>query len=200
MKNYISMAICIGTIVFSGHCIAIAPTFDVKVETPARPVVTGKTNLPDGTELMVQISRAHSKYSAGTKVKVTSGGFRSEQFSQHGDDLNPGSYKVEISMPGAQLQNDAVRAVIGKTGEKLSGPMVRKGIAGKVVEYGTTFSVGRGRNDVADQAARSKENLRRAHWVQESCRDIVHMTDPNAAVLAKQQAQAKCIREVTSKK
>jgi len=200
MKSSVLIATCFGAIVVSGHCSAIAPTFEVKVETPARPVVTGKTNLPDGTELMVRISRAHSNYSAGTKVKVASGAFRSEQFSQHGDDLNPGTYKVEISMPGAPLQTDAVRAVIGMKGEKLSGPLVRKGIVGKVVDYGTTFSVGRGRSEAADQTARSNEALHRARWVQESCRDIVHMTNQNAAAVAKLQAQAKCVREVSSKK
>lgn len=200
MKSYVLIATSFGAIVVSGHCSAIAPTFEVKVETPARPVVSGKTNLPDGTELMVRISRTPSNYSAGTKVKVANGAFRSEQFSQHGDYLNPGTYKVEISMPGAPLQTDAVRAVIGMKGEKLSGPLVRKGIVGKVVDYSTTFSVGRGRSETADQTARSKEALHRARWVQESCRDIVHMTNPNAAAVAKMQAQAKCVREVSSKK
>jgi hypothetical protein len=146
MKNYVFIASCFGAIVVSGHSSAIAPTFEVEVESPARPIVTGKTNLPDGTKLMVHISRAQSNYSAGTKVKVASGGFRSEQFSQHGSDLNPGTYKVEISMPGAPLQTDAVRAVIGMNGEKLSGPLVRKALS---VRWWTMTLLSRLAGDVA---------------------------------------------------
>ena len=46
---------------------ALEPTITVDIE-PQRPVVKGETNLPDGTELMVTVSRKESSYSAQDQV------------------------------------------------------------------------------------------------------------------------------------
>jgi len=200
MKIFLHLAVCIVAIFTSGVSAALTPTFKATIETPLRPVVTGQTNLPDGTELMLSISRAQSHFTAATKVKVAKGAFRSEQFSQHGGNLNPGKYKLEITMPSSQVQPAEVRAVIGMNGEKLSGPLVRRGAASMVVEYVTTFQAGSSSSTQADHNARSAEKLNRARWVRKSCEDIVSMRQPSRTLADREAAVVQCVREVDSKK
>lgn len=108
-----SSLLCLGTV-----ALALEPVLHLDVEPPSRPVVVGKTNLPDDTSLLVSISREAVDFLAQDKVKVSGGKFRTAQFSQKGSDLNPGTYKVEITMPFAGLQSPTVQAVIGRRGEK----------------------------------------------------------------------------------
>lgn len=184
----------------STYCFALTPTMSAIVETPNQPVISGRTNLPDGTSLLITISRAASGYSAQTKVKVVKGAFRSERFSQRGADLNDGKYELEIMMPISQVQIPTVRAVIGKEGENLSGPLVSRGNLGKIVEYKSKFQAGRAANMKADHAARANEKIQRDQWVNDSCRDIIRQTRPSAALDSQQNAITNCIREVKSEK
>jgi hypothetical protein len=67
-------------------------------------------------ELLLTISRWASRFEAQSKVTVGNDVFRSERSSQKGADLNPGVYKLEITMPVSQVQPPKVRAVIGMAG------------------------------------------------------------------------------------
>src|SRR5947208_1833636 len=136
---------------------ALEPTIRVDVETPQRPVVNGQTNLPDGTELMVTVSRRESNYTAEDKVVVVGGKFRTQTFSQGGADLNPGRYSVEVLMPYATGQSQGVRSVVGGRGEKLTGRLVKHEALGSLVKYVSTFQVRGSTNAKADQAAREQE-------------------------------------------
>jgi hypothetical protein len=46
---------------------ALEPTVKINIETQQRPVVNGQTNLPDGTDLMISMTRKESNHSAEDK-------------------------------------------------------------------------------------------------------------------------------------
>jgi hypothetical protein len=123
----------------------LEPTITITVEKPSRPTIVGTTNLPDGTELMITVRRIEVTYLAQSTVIVSGSHFRSEQFDQSGHDLPSGTYTVEITMPIAEVQPDRVKAVIGRDGENLAGPLVKSAAFGLIViEYTTTFDVSLG--------------------------------------------------------
>src|SRR5687767_3086828 len=105
---------------------ALNVTMTAKTEGGERPTIVGTTNLPDGIELMVTIRRKESSYMAQDKVRVKAGAFRAGPFSQKGAGLNPGTYALEVSSPGARLQPPQTWPVIGNDGAKLQGPLVKK--------------------------------------------------------------------------
>ena len=160
-----------------GAAVALEPTIKVDVESPQRPVISGQTNLPNGTELMISISRNESNFSAQDRVKVAGGKFRTVQFSQKGADFNPGKYKVEVLMPYPPIQSQAVREVIGEHGEKLSGGLVKHESLGNLVKYTQEFEVGGGANAQADKAARAQEIKDKEKWVRQSCNDILDKSE-----------------------
>jgi hypothetical protein len=156
---------------------ALEPRIKVDVETPQRPVVKGETNLPDGTELMVTVSRKESSYSAQDKVVVAGGKFQTVSFSQKGNDLNPGRYSVEVLMPYPGVQSQGVRSVVGERGEKLTGPLVKQEALGSLVKYVSTFQVGRTASARADKAARDQEKADKDRWNRDSCAWILDTTE-----------------------
>lgn len=140
-------------IAHSGTAAALEPTVTVDVETPARPVVNGRTNLPDGTVLDISISNGKhlpdgarldisadwkdyqapgeetNFYLAEDRVEVAGGKFRTQKFSWNDRDLKPGEYWVEVKMPMQPPDvtmpvNENVRSTLGEYGEKLTGPLV----------------------------------------------------------------------------
>jgi hypothetical protein len=92
---------------------AMEPTMDIFIENPLQPIFHGATNLPEGSELMLTLSRPESGYVAQAKMSVVAGHFTTEQFSAGHHPLNPGRYKLEVSMSMAGLQPKQVQAIIG---------------------------------------------------------------------------------------
>src|SRR5690348_15544312 len=88
----------------STHASALTVTMTATVEGEEKPVIVGKTNLPDGIDLMITVRRKESQYSAQVKTKVKGGTFRAGPFSQGGVSLNPGNYTVEVMTPVAAVQ------------------------------------------------------------------------------------------------
>ena len=87
-------------------------------------LVTGNTNLPDGTILMVSIDGLTLDYSAQDRVIVSSGKFRAGPFSSGGIGLNGGKYIAKALMPYPAVQPESVRKIIGNNGERLAGNQV----------------------------------------------------------------------------
>jgi hypothetical protein len=189
---------------------ALEPIVKINIETPQRPVVNGQTNLPDGTNLMISISRKESNYSAEDKVEVAGGRFRTQKFSQKGSDLNPGRYSVEVLMPFPGVQSEGVRSVIGEHGEELTGPLVKHEELGNLVKYVSTFQVGEAADAKADNAARAQEKKDNEKWVRDSCNWIFDTTETlrregklTGRELTPDERQAKfdnCVKEVSGKK
>lgn len=116
-------------------------TFKVETNGTRKPKIVGETNLPDGTELGGSIDSKTVQYNAGSKFFVQNGHFESETFSKNGSDLEAGQYTAEVSMPIAQVQTPAVRAVIGQNGENLKGSLVEKGSLGVTVSAKQPFQL-----------------------------------------------------------
>lgn len=113
-------------------------TVDLSLElergADGRARILGKTNLPHGMALMLGLRGTASKYFAQDKVDVADGRIVSSWFSARGKPLRSGTYEIEVSSPLPDLQPPAVRAVIGQTGENLSGP-VSTWMGSKMVKY-----------------------------------------------------------------
>ncbi|MFI5024223.1 MAG: hypothetical protein ACHQRJ_21545 [Alphaproteobacteria bacterium] len=152
---------------------AFEPTIKVAVENPSRPTIIGVTNLPDHTELMIAVRRKQSRFEAESKVAVSGGHFRSEPFSQLENDLNPGTYEVEVTMPYAMLQPSDARAAMGDNGENLSGPLVKRDQFGVTVISKTNFKVGSGDNAQLDAQARATEAKEMDRWIVDNCNSII---------------------------
>jgi hypothetical protein len=119
-----------------------------------RPVVTGTTNLPDGSELAVMIhSRAEGTYQDRSVVRA--GRYTAGPFGP----LPNGTYSVDVSL-SSFVQPPHVQAVIGNKGEHLRGPLVSRDELLTRVETKLSLTIGdpkaaRARGDSAEQNARS---------------------------------------------
>ena len=166
----------------SAHAFAFTVTMSATTDGTDRPVVIGKTNLPDGIELLIEIHRRGSDYKAQDSTKVVGGAFRAGPFSQKGSGLNPGIYSLEVIMTVPNLQPPSTWPVIGNGGTNMQGALVRKSpIGGNVIEYKSTFKVGGGNASVEkDNAAKAQESKDSHTWWLQSCNDTCRLVQ-NAA-------------------
>jgi hypothetical protein len=107
---------------------AFEPQLDLQHSISLSPSVYGKTNLPDGAQLMLTMSRPDIQYVAQKKMVVKNGKFLAGGFSDRGSSLQPGKYNVEIGLVASALNPPNVRAVIGDRGENMTGRWVQKGM------------------------------------------------------------------------
>lgn len=148
------------------------PVMDVFVEDPARPVFHGRTNLPDGAELMLTLTRPASGFMAQAKMNVVSGQFVTERMSQGGSPLNPGRYKLEVSMSLALLQPAAVRAMVGEHGERMSGSLVTASQfdpGEHLFDFVETVELGGPADGALDAAAKARSVADLRDWMAMGC-------------------------------
>jgi len=142
------------------------------VTTTNRPVIAGTTNLPDGTELMLTVSRKRSGYMGEAKVRILSGRFETKPFTNGDLPLLPGTYILEIGTPLEEFQPSVVQSVVGVHYSNLSGPLVKHGPYGTVVEYETSFKVPGTSEAQKDSAARDATIKEVHEWTRKSCLEI----------------------------
>ncbi len=118
-------------------------TIEASVSGGARPIITGTTNLPDGTHLQIYLQRpylpnARERLAVGlaacgntcvplwatVQVVVKNGQFRDGPFTDKGNALSPGTYVLEVMTAGTIREPPNVRAVIGERGENMTGLLV----------------------------------------------------------------------------
>lgn len=85
------------------------------------PTVYGHTNLPDGTELEVSLAQAAGTMAGQSDAVVAKAAFQAGPFSDGGRELNSGAYSVEVTSGDAELQPEAIQAVIGTDGGNMRG-------------------------------------------------------------------------------
>ncbi|MFA7608115.1 MAG: hypothetical protein WCY08_16205 [Rhodocyclaceae bacterium] len=132
----------LSAMLFCASALALDVFMSVAVDGDGRPVVSGKTNLPDSTALMVSISGEQSRLKQQSKAIVRRGNFQAGPFTNRGQPLADGEYTFSISTPVASLLPKEVQAVIGSQGERLSGPLVAHIPGGKLIKYTGQFTVG----------------------------------------------------------
>jgi len=162
---------------------AVTITMSTTTDGSNTPVVYGTTNLPNGTQLMVTLSRKASSYFAQENVTVTEGHFHAGPFSQSSSAmktgpssnqqqaLNPGAYTIDVSSPGAMLQPNSVRKVIGEDGGKMQGPYAhRSEFYGKVVQFYAKVQIGSSQSPSMDNASRRQAKKDADAWWIQSCK------------------------------
>ena len=159
------------------NVMALNVAITATTENASKPTVVGTTNLPDGIELMVTLTRKESNFMAQDKAKVMQGKFRAGPFSQKGQPLNPGAYLLEVMTPIASVQPPATWPVIGNDGDKLGGPLTKKdSFGGRIAQFKTTVKIGDGKpSGSLDQAAREQDKKDKHAWWLQSCKDICKM-------------------------
>lgn len=128
----------------------------------------GVTNLPDGTELMLSVSRA--SVSASQKVSVSGGRFTQDLYPNDGKPIPPGAYEVEVMTPLGDLQPDPVKVQLGSDYEALTGPLLVKDEFGRVVEYKSKVQLDGPPDATADRAARRKAYRDHVAFSEQTCR------------------------------
>ena len=169
-------------ILASAHASAFTVVMNAKAEGGDKPTIVGTTNLPDGSYLMITVSRKESKFIVQDKVTVNGGTFRAGPFSGGGAALNPSTYSVEIATPLPSLQPPPTWPIIGNDGENMQGPLVKKSkYGGKIVEYATTFKVGAGKPSAEkDSAARTQSDKDMHEWWLNNCKSNCNFVQSNA--------------------
>lgn len=103
-------------------------------------VVSGKTNLPDGTILLISAVEENGNFSMQYQVPVENGSFASVQFGPEGG-LDFGFYIAEALMPASNQQPEWVQERIGLRGENLVGGLVFHEENGAIVRVEERFEV-----------------------------------------------------------
>jgi hypothetical protein len=119
-------------------------SIDITKSGGSRPIVDGKTNLPDGIKLIVSINRRNGSLAGQQDVVVANGQFEAGPFTNGDDPYRPGTYTAEITSSLASLQSPDVQSVIGSMGQYMQGPAIVSadiGTTDKVVDYSSTFRV-----------------------------------------------------------
>lgn len=127
-------------------------------------IVEGRTNLPEGTELMVSIGRPSIAYGASDKTAVRKNGtFSGVPFTMNNGPLPPGQYEIDVIAPIYDVQPTSIKYRLGPDYAYFLGPMKVKSDMGTTLEYRASFTVPGTLSDVEAKAIRN----RRVREVQE---------------------------------
>jgi len=129
---------------------AFEPVIQFIVSDPSKPSISGTTNLPDGTPLMITIlvpredsmnpSRTIYPVMGQSAVGVRGGHFTAGPFTNDGSPYDRGTYIVSVVISLGALP-DNVKPILGETGQKLGGPNVKAGLFGPEFEIRKSFEV-----------------------------------------------------------
>lgn len=93
----------------------------------------GKTNLPDGTALMIEFRGVG--YIAQNKAVVNGGSLETSTFSKDGSYLPKGGYILEVLTPIAAVQDPKIREIVGPNGENYKGSYVTTFNSDRIIKY-----------------------------------------------------------------
>jgi hypothetical protein len=129
-----------------------------------RAIISGRTNLPEGTELMSSLKKAGDVGEAQAKGAVTAGRFRSESLGPPAG-LSAGRYTASVTMPYTKFQPPQVLLVAGENGQNLRGPLVKRNTVFGATATAVSSLVVRpsGGAPQARPAASETRQLRRLH-------------------------------------
>jgi hypothetical protein len=200
-------ALVLSSLQFPLFCWGVTPLkLDVKADsTGGKITVFGFTNLPTGTQLLVNVHRKESSYAAGDdKAIVNEGRFHAGPFSSGGGQLIPGRYTVEAIFPIYYIQPAAIQSAVGKNYSNFATPFKIKSSYGTTIEFRMMVAVAGRVDPKRDAEERSRERQNLWKWREDNCRSI-----PDLAVALsgqpitpeKRKAEiAKCLAEVEADK
>lgn len=85
--------------------------------------VVGRTNLPDGTRIQLEVVREASGVRWQERVVVSAGELEAGPFGP-GSGLPDGHYRLRLTTTPGELQPREVQGYLGSRGEHLSGPLI----------------------------------------------------------------------------
>lgn len=141
MRMKVALAGCVLALLsFSASALNVA--MSVSSDGDGKPTISGQTNLPDETELIVGIQLVGGKYFAQSEATVKGGKFSAGKFSDGDAALPPGLYTIEVSAGIAAVQPESVQSVFGREGENLKGRYVKTlGVGGSYVNFSTKMQL-----------------------------------------------------------
>lgn len=126
----------VGVLLFIKSAAAFEPVIQLTVSGTSKPVISGTTNLPDDTPLMVSIQVAredaahpgHILYPVMGQqgVSVHDHHFSTGPFSMDGSPYDRGIYIANVAISNLVLP-DSVKPILGDMGRKIGGPNVKVG-------------------------------------------------------------------------
>lgn len=93
------------------------------------------TNLPDSTEGLVTLLNESIDHTAQSKVVIKNGSGITEEFSNKGEPLVSGLYKIAFSTPVYELQPESVQKFIGENYKNIKSEYLNDGELGKNIIY-----------------------------------------------------------------
>jgi hypothetical protein len=154
------------------HAHAVQVKLSTDIQGERRPTIKAITNLPDGMKFLVRVTRKESAFQSETSVELQSDRFEVGPLSQGAEDLNPGTYNLEIVSAHFNDQPDAVRALIGRKGKELRGTLTSRYAGATSVRLLSTFQIGPAANPELDRARREQVNLSKTRWWRKNCAHI----------------------------
>lgn len=167
------------------------------IPTGAR--LSGETNLPDGTELMVSLTRR--PVVMGDKVVVQSGRFAVDLRPLNDLPMPPGAYRLSVSTPYGDLQPGDVKSQLGSNYEALSGPLLEKSEHGsRTINYETKVELGGAANPKADKEARQRAYREHEAFAKRSCEShpssVERLSGEAMSEQQRKNSTASCLREM----
>ena len=160
--------------------------------------ISGQTNLPDGTQLMLKLGRA-SVFSSGT-VSVMDGEFSQDLYPSNGEPIPPGDYEVEISTPLGDVQPAEVKAQLGANYEALTGPLLIAGAFGRTIEHRSKIQIGGTASPESDRLARKQAYKDHVEFSERSCQSNPDTVERLSGQLMSPERRAasirRCIKEM----
>jgi hypothetical protein len=126
----------------------IMPRFEVhyRRDEGENLLVSGQSNLPDGTTLEVQIYAGDILVAVDYPVTVSRGRFETRPLLQRGKPFALASYRARIRATfDKRWQPASILLVVGGLGERLDGPLVRQFTpsSGAILEFTEDFALNR---------------------------------------------------------
>ena len=157
-------------LIVAGNCSGATPLkLSVVTElVDGKAKVSGNTNLPDGTKLLVGLHRNDIGYHSEDDALVSAGKFQAGPFGSKKEALLAGTYVVEVIVALSVVQPPAVRKVIGENYSQFTSSWKVRDSLGTTIEYKARFVVG-GKVDPQKVAAAKAEQQRATQqWLENS--------------------------------
>ncbi len=142
------------------------------VEGDLQPTIKGVCNLPSGDEARCSGNAQGKRIRVRCSGRGASWSIRSRPATARKRQSNAGRYHLEIMSVHPNDQADPVKALIGRKGQELRGPLTRRYSGFTWVRLFTTLELGRGANAELDQARREQVRLSETRWWRKNCSDI----------------------------
>lgn len=174
---------------------------DIAVTPVANGVrIDGRTNLPTGTLLMLELQRGPAI--GGPQVEVQNGHFSATVIPGNGGPVPPGRYEVRVSTPLGDLQPAHVRDQLGSNYEALTGRWLVRDSLGRMIQYHSSVSIGGPPSAAADRDARRAAGARYDAFSARACDEqpatIERLTGRSMSEGMRRRAVADCQREMAS--